>query len=214
MTFSIADYQDALADYEARWCAIDQELYDLCRRYPDHKDPRGTNAKLWIIGRTYATGIERKITTTGTQGSSLTQLSDYLLSRARRLDRILHGLKNVREPLTTEKLRFAVHSHGQFLQMLKGITREEQAARSFASKYLHFHNPTVPIIDTYVAGIMPKLVRWRPALSVLKVPRHADYCYTRYTMRFWSLYETATKAVQRVSVKHLDYYLMWLSGST
>src|SRR6516225_8308780 len=70
MMFSASEYRKSLADYRAKWCAIDETLYDLCRRYPDHSDLRGINAKLWIIGRTYATGIERKIFTQGSQGSS------------------------------------------------------------------------------------------------------------------------------------------------
>jgi hypothetical protein len=222
MTFSASEYRKAIADYRANWCAIDEELYDLCRRYPEHTDARGVNAKLWIIGRTYATRIESKITTQGVQGSSLTQLSDYLRSHARQLDGLLRGLKVISEPLTPETLKSIVDCHGHFLTLLKGITRKGQTVRSFASKYLHFHTPAVPIIDSYVAGILPKLVRWHAQLQVFRTPPHADAFYAWYVMRFWSLYQTARDALgQRegaaetiVSVKHLDYYLMWLSGTS
>ena len=61
MAFSPEEYRQAVDDYEKGWQATDTALYDLCRRYPNHTDRGGVNAKLWIIGRTYATGIERKI---------------------------------------------------------------------------------------------------------------------------------------------------------
>ncbi|MEW5826372.1 MAG: hypothetical protein AB1778_06020, partial [Candidatus Bipolaricaulota bacterium] len=68
MILSVDDYRRAVADYEHSWRATDEALYDLCRRHPDHADQAGVNAKLWIIGRTYATGIERKIPANGKQG--------------------------------------------------------------------------------------------------------------------------------------------------
>lgn len=221
MPFSGNEYREAVADYRASWCVIDEVLYDLCRRYPDHTDARGVNAKLWIIGRTYATGIERKIATSGSQGSSMTRLSGYLRDHAQELDLLLEQLRQVAEPLTQERLQVIVDCHGQFLKLLKGVTRSGQTARSFASKYLHFHCPAVPIIDSYAAGMLRTLVRWREDLEVFAIPQHADRIYAWYVMRFWCLYQTASDALRRqdadageatVSVKYLDYYLMWLAG--
>jgi hypothetical protein len=221
MRFISSEYREAIADYRAKWCGIDQELYELCQQYPGHSDPRGLNAKLWIIARTYATGIERKIATKKTQGSSLTQLSDHMRTHARQLDGLLQGLKEISEPLTPGKFKSIVDCHGRFVTMLKGITRTGQTPRAFASKYMHFHCPVVPIIDSYVAATLPKLVRWHPQLQVFRPAPHADGPYAWYVMRFGTLYETARDALGQsnlagapestVSVKHLDYYLMWLA---
>lgn len=221
MNFSVADFHEAVRDYQANWSGIDAELYELCKRYPAHSDSRERNAKLWLIGRTYATGIERKIRSKRTQGSSLNQLSDHLSSHAQDLDCLISQLKTVTEPLTPNKLQNIVQCHGQFLRILRGVTRKGQTVRSFASKYLHFHCPAVPIIDTYVSGVLPKIVRWSSDLWVFDPGRTSDEFYAWYVMRFWKLYQTARESIasspataaQSVCVKHLDYYLIWLSGT-
>ena len=86
MTLSPDHYCRAVADYARTWQATDSTLYDLCRRHPGHKDAGGVNAKLWIIGRTYATGIERKIPANGKQGGSMSQLAAHLHEQSRQLD--------------------------------------------------------------------------------------------------------------------------------
>jgi len=60
-------------------------------------------------------------------------------------------------------------------------------------------------------------------LWAFEPPGHADNVYAWYVMRFWSLYQTALNALGQsdsvdsgeptVSVKHLDYYLIWLTGT-
>jgi len=40
---------------------LDQTLYDLCKRHPNHTDIGEIAAKLWLIGRGFATGVERQI---------------------------------------------------------------------------------------------------------------------------------------------------------
>jgi len=88
MSFELEKYQRASTKYRAEWEATDEALYSLCQRYPGHQDRGGINAKLLIIGRAYATGIERKIPSLGTQGSSLEQLADHLTANGSTADRV------------------------------------------------------------------------------------------------------------------------------
>jgi hypothetical protein len=76
------------------------------------------NAKLRIIGRTLATGIERMIVSTGEQGSSLDQLAYHMYKNQKKVDSIFERLSSIAEPLHPEKLKAIVVEHGRFLELL------------------------------------------------------------------------------------------------
>jgi hypothetical protein len=211
MNLSVKQYKAACRAYEANYAALNQVLYDLCRRHPDHKHRDGINAKLWVIGRTYATGIERHIRTKGSQGSSLTQLADHLWQHRREVDECLDQLRKAREPLTLNKLTIILAAHGRLLQIVQPLLRPGISPRSFISKYLHFHVPAVPIYDGIAASTLGKLYPWRRAFLVCDVPAHADQQYARFVLRFWQCYQAMRRKQQRVSVKLIDEALLALA---
>jgi hypothetical protein len=206
--FDLLGYRRAVAEYNRNWQATDETLYDLCRRFPGHSDQASVKAKLWIIGRTYATGIERKIPTQNTQGSSLSQLSEHILSHRRKAEFVFRRLAQITEPLTPEKLRRIVDAHGQFVRLLQPLLRHRQSPRSFASKYMHFHCSAVPLYDTYAVTALRHLYPWQEAFEIFDLPASADEEYTWHAMRFWQLYQDAQKRARWVTVKLLDYYLL------
>lgn len=208
MTFAIEKYRRAVSDYERFWRATDQALYDLCRHHPAHDDKAGVNAKLWIIGRTYATGIERKIPATGKQGGSMSQLADHLLKHTRQVDDIFGRLRRLAEPLDPDRLRSILDLHGRFIALIQPVVRRNQSPRSFASKYMHFHNPAVPIIDTYADAACRRMIRWQKSFRLFDLPASVDEYYARYVLRFWQLYQQARVVGLEPTVKHLDYYLL------
>ena len=208
MNWSPTVFDRCCRDYSATWSFTDDALYRLCREHPDHSSLNSLNAKLWIIGRTYATGIERKVPTDGRQGGALTRLAKHMLSCRRSLDAIFGRLKTVAEPLSPDQLAVIAAEHGKFVGLLKPLLRREQSPRAFASKYMHFHCPAVPIYDSVAAGVIPKLVRWRGGLAVFDEPSDADQEYARYVMRFWHLYERARRDRPSLSVRLLDWYLI------
>ena len=99
--------------------------------------------------------------------------------------------------------------HGEIIQLLLPITREERTPRAFVSKYLHFHFPVVPIYDSYAESSLRSVVRWEPALEVFEKPGRADEEYVWYLMRFLNLYDEAVSLELRLKVKYLDHYLVW-----
>ena len=131
------------------------------------------NAKLWIIGRTYMTGIERKIESNGKQGDSLSQLAEHLYKNRRKVDNILKQLKSITKgsKLTASKLEIIVTLHGELVELIKDITRRNQSSRSFVSKYMHFHCPIVPIYDSFASQTLTKFVRWNDNLIVFDKPK-------------------------------------------
>ena len=208
--FLPSDYNKSRDDYAQSWQAIDETLYRLCRDHPHHNERPWVNAKILIIGRTYATGIERKVPTTGTQGSSISQVANFFFTRRAELDQWFARLTKVSEPLATSNVREILTVHGSILELLTEITRNRQSARSFVSKYLHFHNPAVPIYDSIASTCLRSLIPLRTIRDFQVQPaEHADSEYADYVRRFTNLYQYVAAQGLPVTVRALDSYLIW-----
>jgi hypothetical protein len=208
--FSEEKYKLSCERYAKLWVDADTVLYDLCRRFPDHKNQSGVYAKLFTIGRAYATGIERQIDSKRTQGSSMEQLSNCIWENQDDVDAILKRLEQVQEPLDTNKLIVIVQAHGDLLQIVKKVVRHSETPRSFVSKYLHFHNPAVPIIDSIVDRVLRKKVPLKKHHKIFPLSKNADKNYGDFLYRFWELYQQTPKPCKNGSVKLLDVYLLAL----
>lgn len=204
--FSVIDYYDAREDYAQNWKTLDQVLYRLCRDHPLHCDLPSVTAKVVIIGRSYATGIERKVSTEGTQGSSICQVARLLFTHSEEMDRWLARLRKISTPLDTWNIPEILTIHGLILKLLAELTIGNQAVRTFVSKYLHFHNPDVPMYDSIASGFLPKLV---PLGIQIPAVKQADQDYADYVCRFAKLYQYATVRGVPVTVRLLDSYLIW-----
>jgi hypothetical protein len=211
MRIYLNEYKKASADYKDNWALQNKILYKLCRDHYLHKDISTINAKVWIIGRTYGTGIERMIYSSGGQGDSLGKLAKHMDKNRTILDSIFNRLLSVREPLTTTKLKVIVMEHGKFVRLLAKILRDNQSARSFASKYMHFHCPVVPIYDRYANGELRRICRWEDSYEVFELPKGADEEYYYFAMRFWQLYKRLKESVGRTNARLIDCYLLWMA---
>ena len=212
MPFRRNVYRRAVEQYCRCWQTTDRKLYALCRQYPGHDDEAGVNAKLWLIGRTYATGIERQITADGRQGGSMRRLSRLLLRRHRRLDRLFSELRLVRQPLTETKLETIIDVHRRFMALVQPVVRADESPRSFCSKYMHFHCPAVPIFDSRAESACRSVVPWQADFWLFDPPAGTDRTFARYVFRFWELYKQARAAEVEPTVRHLDYYLLIAGG--
>jgi hypothetical protein len=146
----------ARRDYEARWRLLDEVLYGLCTLHPGHADRAGVNVKLYLIGRAFASGIERQIKSDGTQGGALRKLGDHLVANAAALDREIARLPTTATP-TDDGLRTVVEVHGAVVKLIQPVLHRG-TPRSFVSKYLHFHSLSVPIYDSVVVANLPKYI--------------------------------------------------------
>jgi hypothetical protein len=216
-------YKAAWSAYKVEWDLVDQVLYKFCRRHPGHGS-KALNAKLRLIGRTYETGIERgmrrKGRRPGAEGKALNQLADHLHEAPnRRAFADLAGrLAPIRPPatLTCQALETTVVAHGRFVDLLKPVMRKvkpvmrkERSPRSFASKYLHFHCPAVPIMDSNADNKLSSEYPWRTVYEVFPRPAGADPKYYRFALRFWQVYRRLRKEGVHVSVRGVDRYLLW-----
>ncbi len=129
----LAELDKAVRD-AVNWEVLQDTLYGLCRKYRDHANPAGSNAKLWLIGRGLATGIERQIESTGGQGSTMLALCQHVHRNQEEVDALIERLRHVREPLDAGKLQTIVEVHGRLIRVLQSVLRPGRSARSFAAK--------------------------------------------------------------------------------
>lgn len=197
---------EATEAFDLDWGAVDDALYGICRQYPDHTNRRGLIAKLALINRAYSAGLERRVTPPKGQ-QAINVIADFVHEHRVEVDTILDEMAGVRESLTADVMQHIVAQHGRFTDLLLRVTTDGKAPRSFASKYLHFHNSAVPIYDSYAALGLGKLVR-RDARDVpFDCPSDGDAEYDGFCVRFWRLYEACRQHGLNVTVKTLDNYL-------
>lgn len=203
--FSPERLRESEGDYVAQqWITYDT-LRSLCRRHPEHTSRNCVAAKVWIIGRTYSTQIERKVKSDGGQGSALHQVVTFMHENCGTIDESIGGLPNYDEmPLDDSLLPNIISAHGALVELLKVVTGGH-AARSFASKYLHFHRPVVPIYDSVTSGVLSKLVRWRRIFDSGRLGNPEDADYRQFVMHLRQLNGLAPT---KPSVRALDWYLM------
>lgn len=204
------EYNKSVINYNDEWRALDEVLYKVCRDFPDHRSKNGIIAKTYLIGRTYATGIERGIKSGGTQGSSLVKLADCFVKHIADIDSLIEHAAVVTEPLTREGIAVILTAHGTLVQMLTSITANGYRPHSFVSKYLHFHNPVFPIYDNVACQEIIHMVPHRTIRElVLEVNGGVDPNYADYVRRFFALYRRSRESGLPINVRSLDYYLIW-----
>jgi hypothetical protein len=196
----------SVARFQRSWWLVDAVLYGICADYPGHEDLAGVTAKFALVGRVYAAGLERRVTPPK-GGQAIEVIGEYALGHGGHIDAILGGLDGISEPLDAEAMGRIVERHGQLTGLLQGVATDGKAPRSFASKYLHFHRPFVPIYDDYARQKLSHVVAWERTYLPFVLPDHGDRQYWDYCLRLFRLYEACLAAGLRVTVKTLDAYL-------
>lgn len=119
------------------WEPMNNMLYDICKKYPEHKDPKIAAAKLMIIGRSYAAALERGVSEDKTDFWQK-KVAPRIIGSKLNLDTELAALKEIDQNSRTKK---ALEIHSALTDCFNQIT--DQDKRSLASKYLHFHAPDI-----------------------------------------------------------------------
>ncbi len=205
----IKEYKKASKDYKKNWALLNDTLYTLCEDNPGHSSLSAINAKFYIIGRTYASGIERIRRNPDGEAADLADLAEYIHKNRREVAQIFKRLSKIREPLTLNNLEIMIDEHGRLLNILKKGLRG-RAPRSFASKYLHFHCPVVPIFDSIALSELSEGRRWSRKYELFAMPLGADKHYYRFAMRFWRYYEEAREKNLKPTTRFIDNYLHWM----
>jgi hypothetical protein len=123
------------------WDLGNKILYDMCKKYPWHKEKSEIIAKVWLIGRSYAAAIERRRHTKeeifdSADSFYVKKVAPMILKSD--IDTWLYSLKDISTELE-KNLGIILKVHLQVTVLFYSISGLEK--RSLASKYLHFHYP-------------------------------------------------------------------------
>lgn len=121
------------------WNLGNDMLYRLCKDYPDHRSPDVIAAKVWLIGRSYAAAIERG-RKTEEDGDSFYESKVVPKIQASRLDEHLDKVRQFSE-ISSKSIPIILKTHRYLTDLFAKISGQDK--RSLASKYLHFHCPSL-----------------------------------------------------------------------
>jgi hypothetical protein len=113
-------------------------LYRMCEEQPGHTNADVVEGKIWLIGRAYAAAIERGA---DNAGPKLYGLIAAEIAKANEVDGWLASVSDIKQ-VDANNVGRVLAVHRKFVDLLKKLAGGKRATRrSFASKYLHFHNP-------------------------------------------------------------------------
>ena len=186
-----------------------ERLYELCRRYPGHKDPSHSIAKVLLIGRAYSAAVERKSAPKGAD-----QLYEKVgrAMRKSRLDRLLRELPDGRRSWP-ERLAYAIQVHAYLMKVWGAAGAKGK--RSLASKYLHFHRRDIfPMFDSRAAAAIKKVTPDNTHIDRLPVVS-GDTTYKAFCERYaWLLQHIRREFNMRLTLRRVDRLLLAVANRT
>jgi hypothetical protein len=188
-------------DAKISWDWANEVLYRMCRDDPHHRNCDVITGKLWLIGRAYAASIERG----ARKGEGVYALVAPNIAGSD-LDKWLDSVADVKR-VDTDNVHRVLAVHQRFIDLLKETNRER---RSFASKYLHFHNPTAFFIFDSRAD---REIRRRVGRRRHILPRScvkADPAYAAFVLRCieYLSHEAGTRHGIPMTPRQLDKELL------
>ena len=194
------------------WTLADGELYNLCEKYPDHKNTEQVIAKLWFIGRTYAATLERRRNAKATTDELYENVAKTMCGF---LDERLGVIKG-----KTDAFAEMLELHNDLAKsfIIESETKNAAIKRSLASKYLHFHcRDKFYIYDSNAESAISKLVSKRKKSNweeidigeyESKVPENVDNVYCNFCLRAVALHKYLNN--KNLTVKQLDNFLLFV----
>lgn len=133
---------------DKRYSLSNEILYKLCREHIKHENKEEIEAKLLLIGRTYAASIERRKTKETKQYNNGDFIYDHIMKMFINENGITRLIKELDATITelNKEFDFNIGNVDKLLKIHKKLidatfkyTKNEK--RSLYSKYLHFHCP-------------------------------------------------------------------------
>ncbi len=215
----VNDYDRRVTHWASRWMLYDDHLTALCNKYPRHNRLDAVIAKVGLIQRAYEAGLERHIIRrNGRNGVEVT--AEEFNKNHQSLDQIISSLRRVaiRDKLNAANLGTVLAAHKVVLDITNSVARKGNHLRSFASKYLHFHCPIVPLYDARACGVIRRRKHWYGTYYAPRLindlgvnmpnPSEYDATYALYCLRFLYMQNGAMDAGAKVTVRKLDAYLI------
>lgn len=189
------------------WDSGNEILYDMCKSLPEHKTHADAIAKIWLIGRSYATAIERR----KGGGNSTDNFYEDVVAPGicdSDIDPVISNLPP--SPADPEKhIAESIKAHKLVTILFESLSNMEN--RSLASKYLHFHRKDLFFIyDSRAQEAIAKLTpdcRYIPRVNIPK--DELDDSYYKFCMRICWLRNAISKQYRKqLTPRELDNILL------
>jgi hypothetical protein len=202
----------AIESYEVGWKSVDEELHELFRRRPSHRDYSDVYTKVVMIERVYRAGVLRAFKGDAKAKAEIT-VARELVAQADVLEGHLAALAD--QTLNRKTALQIVELHGWITASLAPSAGDVWLT-SFVSKYLHFHCPIVPVYDSKAAGSVGGFVKSptdQQSVTALRRSlghlRPSSRAYRSFVPSFVALYQRArAETSPEPSVKEVDYMLL------
>lgn len=182
---------DPTNDYYHRY--IDQAIFWLFEKYPNHKSPEQVFAKISFVNRVYRANMERR------KKEAEWKLAELLV--ANKFDDIVAPLKRIQK-LNSKTLPEIIKVHSRFVTLSKKTIRIR--ATSFCSKYLHFHFPQlIPIFDRNAYKTARRLVGNEIGTSYSEVGDYEYFCRAILAL----VEKLRSQGIRSHNLKTFDYLL-------
>ena len=169
-------------------------LYNLCKKYPDHKKKEVILAKIWLIGRAYSASIERRKNKKdeNENDSFYTEVVIPNMYKSQ-LDKRLHTLRSYRT-IDDQSIPHILGAHKYLVDIFTKISGLNK--RSLASKYLHFHLPKLfYLYDSRAAYSVSQIM---PRCRIEKIRGAYDQVYMKF---FLKVYDLSNELYKRYNVR-------------
>lgn len=158
------------------WCVSNDVLYEMCKKYPLHKDVSEVVAKIFLIGRSYAAAIER------TKNTHIYE---------ERIPGLVHKHgKNIDFNLSEcnkENLQNIFSTYDLVLRSFHEVSGKWN--RSLVSKYLHFHKPeNFYLMDSRAKKGLSEILKLYPAISSAKNEGKRQYSVSKESAEYMNFY--------------------------
>lgn len=188
------------------WGVGNEVLYELCRNHPFHTDVPSVIAKVWLIGRAYAAAIERR-------RNKNDQNDDFYVQKVG--PSIIHSgmdswimTSRQWDGPSKESLATLLEIHNHTTQLFSDISGLEK--RSLASKYLHFHVPSLfYIYDTRAVEALRELSSVVGRAGKADTP--ADNEYRKFAVKCLALQQHIESELGvRLTPREIDNLLLYI----
>lgn len=205
-------FNDSKKYYHEHWSYLDSVLLDIYHKdsYPTKREVMAS--KITLLARVYGAGIDRHWKKK--KGEFIPDLiTEYFYKNRHKIDSFVKRITSIGNQLTENNLATIITIHSKFDSLLREETRKNKktddnnSLRSFVSKYLHFHNPIVPIYDS----------RSKNALNHLCITadisfnecKDVDQEYAKHCRLFYKVFSEIRKKDKKATVKEVDNFLLY-----
>ena len=187
------------------WDLGNQVLYDLCAKFPQHRDKSEVVAKIWLIGRSYAASVERRKNKSKNNYDFYEDIVAPTMINSK-LDQYLTRL-NGEKKISESNIETILATHKYLVDILEKITKLNK--RSLASKYLHFHYPHLfYLFDSRASNSLRDIVRSKKANEKYS---NYDSTYVSFYLKAYELHNfIKDKYDIDLSPRELDKILLWI----